>query len=46
MSESGNSIDLGVDMQAPKRPRELHHHLGHAQGDNEFCTLTLTIVVR
>jgi Ig-like domain-containing protein len=42
----GNSIDLGVDMQAPKDPGTYTTTWTLRTGDREFCTLTLTIVVK
>jgi hypothetical protein len=42
----GDSIDVGVDMQAPKDSGTYNTTWVMRRGDNEFCTLTLTIVVR
>lgn len=42
----GNSIDVGVDMQAPKDPGTYNTTWVMRRGDNTFCTMTLTIVVR
>ena len=42
----GNSIDLGVDMQAPKDPGTYTTTWVLRTGNREFCTMTLTIVVR
>ena len=42
----GNSIDVGVDMQAPKDPGTYNTTWVMRRGDTTFCTLTLTIVVR
>lgn len=42
----GNSIDLGVDMQAPKNTGTYSTTWVMHAGDKEFCTLTLTIVVK
>ena len=41
----GNSIDLGVDMQAPKDPGTYSTVWTMRVGDNTFCPLRLTIVV-
>lgn len=43
---TGNSIDLGVDMQAPKNEGTYNTTWTMRSGDKTFCTLTLTIVVR
>ena len=43
---TGNSIDLGVDMQAPKNEGTYTTTWTMRSGDKTFCTLTLTIVVR
>jgi hypothetical protein len=43
---TGNSADLGVDMQAPKDAGTYNTTWVLRRGDNAFCTLTLTIVVR
>ena len=43
---TGNSIDLGVDMQAPKNEGTYSTTWTMRSGDKTFCTLTLTIVVR
>ncbi|HUE99990.1 MAG TPA: NBR1-Ig-like domain-containing protein [Anaerolineales bacterium] len=42
----GNSIDLGVDMQAPKDPGTYTTTWNLRSGSRNFCTMTLTIVVR
>jgi hypothetical protein len=42
----GNSIDLGVDMQAPKDPGTYTTTWNLRSGNREFCTMSLTIVVR
>ena len=42
---SGNSIDLGVDMQAPKNEGTYTTTWTMRSGDKTFCSLTLTIVV-
>ena len=42
----GDSIDVGVDMQAPKDSGTYNTTWIMRRGDNTFCTLTLTIVVR
>ena len=42
----GDSIDVGVDMQAPKDSGTYSTTWVMRRGDNEFCTLNLTIVVR
>lgn len=42
----GNSVDLGVDMQAPKDAGTYSTTWVIRRGNNNFCTLTLTIVVR
>jgi hypothetical protein len=41
----GNSIDLGVDMQAPKDPGTYSTVWTMRIGDREFCPLRFTIVV-
>jgi hypothetical protein len=41
----GNSIDLGVDMQAPKDPGTYTTTWTMRSGNKTFCTLNLTIVV-
>jgi hypothetical protein len=43
---TGNSIDLGVDMQAPKDTGTYNTTWVVRRGDDAFCTLTLTIVVK
>ena len=42
---TGNSIDLGVDMQAPKDEGTYTTRWTMRRGDRTFCTLTLTIIV-
>lgn len=42
----GDSIDVGVDMQAPKDPGTYNTTWVMRRGDNTFCRLTLTIAVR
>jgi hypothetical protein len=42
----GNSIDLGVDMQAPKDPGTYSTVWTMRVGNNTFCPLRFTIVVR
>ena len=42
----GDSIDVGVDMQAPKDSGTYSTTWVMRRGDNSFCTLSLTIVVR
>ena len=42
----GNSIDLGVDMQAPKDPGNYTTTWTMRSGNKTFCTLTLTINVK
>jgi hypothetical protein len=42
----GNSIELGVDMQAPKDPGTYSTVWTMRRGDREFCPLRFTIVVR
>jgi len=42
----GDSIDVGVDMQAPKDSGTYSTTWVMRRGDNAFCTLTLTIAVR
>jgi hypothetical protein len=44
--KTGNSTDLGVDMQAPKNEGTYNTTWTMRSGDKTFCTLTLTIVVR
>jgi hypothetical protein len=43
---TGNSLDLGVDMQAPKDSGTYTTTWTMRAGNKTFCTLTLTIVVR
>jgi hypothetical protein len=43
---TGNSIDLGVDMRAPKNDGTYTTTWTMRAGSNKFCTLTLSIVVR
>jgi hypothetical protein len=43
---AGNSTELGVDMQAPKDSGTYTTTWTLRTGDREFCTLTLTIVVK
>ena len=43
---TGNSIDVGVDMQAPKNSGTYSTTWVMRAGDNEFCRLTLSIRVR
>lgn len=43
---TGNSIDLGVDMQAPKNSGTYSTTWIMRAGSREFCTLKLTIVVK
>jgi hypothetical protein len=43
---TGNSIDLGVDMQAPKNSGTYNTTWTMRAGDKTFCTMTLSIVVR
>jgi hypothetical protein len=43
---TGNSIELGVDMVAPKDPGTYSTVWTLRRGDNDFCTLRFTIVVR
>jgi hypothetical protein len=43
---TGNSLDLGVDMQAPKNSGTYSTTWTMRAGNNNFCTLTLTIVVK
>ena len=43
---TGNSIDLGVDMQAPKNSGTYTTTWVMRAGDKTFCTMTLSIVVR
>jgi len=43
---TGNSIDLGVDMQAPKDNGTYTTTWTMRAGSKNFCTLTFTIVVR
>lgn len=42
----GDSTDVGVDMQAPKDPGTYNTTWVMRRGDNTFCTMTLSIVVR
>jgi hypothetical protein len=42
----GNSIDLGVDMQAPKDPGTYATTWTMRIGDRTFCPMRFTIVVR
>lgn len=42
----GNSIDVGVDMQAPRNSGTYSTTWVMRRGDDAFCTLTLSIVVR
>jgi hypothetical protein len=42
----GNSIDLGVDMQAPKDAGTYTTTWTMRSGNKTFCTLSLTIVVK
>jgi hypothetical protein len=42
----GDSIDVGVDMQAPKDSGTYSTTWVMRRGDSSFCTLNLTIVVR
>jgi hypothetical protein len=42
----GNSVELGVDVQAPKDPGTYSTIWTMRRGDNEFCPLRFTIVVR
>jgi len=42
----GDSLDLGVDMQAPKNSGTYTTTWTMRSGDKEFCTLTLTINVK
>ena len=42
----GDSIDIGVDMQAPKDSGTYSTTWVMRRGDDTFCTLTLTIAVR
>lgn len=44
--KTGNSIDLGVDMQAPKDEGTYTTTWTMRRGDRTFCTMTLTIIVR
>jgi hypothetical protein len=44
--DTGNSIDLGVDMQAPKNSGNYSTTWTMRAGDKSFCTLTLSIRVR
>lgn len=44
--DTGNSIDLGVDMQAPKNSGNYSTTWTMRAGDKTFCTLTLSIRVR
>jgi hypothetical protein len=43
---TGNSIDLGVDMQAPKNTGTYSTTWTMRAGSKTFCTLTLTIAVK
>jgi hypothetical protein len=43
--KTGNSIDLGVDMQAPKNEGTYTTTWTLRSGDKTFCSMTLTIVV-
>lgn len=43
---AGNTIELGVDMQAPKDPGTYTTTWNMHAGDKTFCNLTLTIVVK
>jgi hypothetical protein len=43
---TGNSIDLGVDMRAPRNDGTYTTTWALRVGNDEFCTLRLTIVVR
>lgn len=43
---SGDTIDLGVDMQAPKNPGTYTTTWVMRNGNKIFCPLTITIVVR
>lgn len=43
---TGNSIDLGVDMQAPKDSGNYTTTWTMRSGNKTFCTLTLTIAVK
>jgi len=43
---TGNSIDLGVDMQAPKNAGTYTTTWTMRAGSKTFCTLTLTIAVK
>lgn len=43
---AGNSVQLGVDMQAPKDPGTYSTIWTMRVGNNEFCPLRFTIVVR
>jgi hypothetical protein len=42
---TGNSLDLGVDMQAPKNEGTYTTTWTMRSGDKTFCSMTLTIVV-
>jgi hypothetical protein len=42
----GNSIGLGVDMQAPKDPGTYQTYWTMRIGSKEFCSLTYTLVVK
>lgn len=44
--KKGNSIDLGVDMQAPKNSGTYNTTWTMRAGNKTFCSMTLTIVVR
>jgi len=43
---AGDSLDLGVDMQAPKNSGTYTTTWTMRSGDKKFCTMTLTIVVK
>lgn len=44
--KTGDSLDLGVDMQAPKNSGTYTTTWTMRAGDKTFCTMTLTIVVK
>ena len=44
--KTGESLDLGVDMQAPKNSGTYTTTWTMRSGDKKFCTMTLTIVVK
>jgi hypothetical protein len=44
--DTGDSIELGVDMQAPKNSGNYSTTWTMRAGDKTFCTLTLSIRVR